>query len=75
VSKGELYLSQDLGELGHVKTVVKNNNIGYTVFPADGVEYFEVRGRLTGEILISDVGRKVLNCPKRDIIRQVGIDK
>jgi len=43
VSKGELYISQGRGELGHVKTVVKRNNSGYPIILADGVEYMQCK--------------------------------
>ena len=43
VNKGELYLSQGRGELGHVNTVVKRNSSGYPIILADGVEYSQCK--------------------------------
>lgn len=43
VNKGELYLSQGRGELGHVNTVVKRNSNGYPIILADGVEYSQCK--------------------------------
>lgn len=43
VNKGELYISQGRGELGHVKTVVKRNNSGYPIILADGIEYMQCK--------------------------------
>ena len=43
VQNGELFMSEGLGTLQFVPTMVKRNNNGYPIIVADGVEYSQCR--------------------------------
>ena len=43
VDRGELLMSEGVGQLEHVGTVLKRNNNGHPIIVADGVEYSQCR--------------------------------